>query len=200
MASEDGRPDHAVLTDYFEGVVAALNARGVPLGRGLTTSEMASIEEICGVSWPPDLRIFLQHTLPLGGGFPNWRGSRETIRDKISWPIEGICFDIDRNDFWLPSWGPRPKDINAALAMARSSMERAPKLVPVYIHRYLPSEPMEYGNPVMSVHQTDIIYFGNDLPGYFHLEFGVPLPSWARSTPRSIRFWDDIILINSERE
>jgi len=39
--------------------------------------------------------------------------------------------------------------------------------IPVYSHRYLPSEPKATGNPVLSVHQTDIIYYGNDLASYF---------------------------------
>ena len=51
--------------------------------------------------------------------------------------------------------------------------------------------PFQNGNPVFSVHQTDIIRYGNDLVGYVHNEFGVPLPDWAAKEPRPIRFWDD---------
>jgi hypothetical protein len=56
-----------------------------------------------------------------------------------------------------------------------------------------PREPNEAGNPIFSVHQTDIIYYGNDLVDYFHDEFHVPLPDWAVRGPRSIRFWEEAL-------
>jgi hypothetical protein len=200
MALDDSGPDQAVSVAYFEDVIDVLKGRGVSLEKGLSSAEMASLEDLCGFSWPPDLRVFLQLALPTGSGFPNWRGSYEAIRELLALPVEGICFDIEWNDFWFSAWGTRPKDMKAALATARSFVEDVPRLVPVYFHRFLPSEPLESGNPVLSVHQTDIIIYGNDLPGYFHQEFRVPLPSWARSVSRSIRFWDQIVLLNSERE
>lgn len=43
---------------------------------------------------------------------------------------------------------------------------------PVYGHRYLPAGPVLAGHPVLSVHQTDVIYYGADLADYLSLEFG----------------------------
>ncbi len=51
-------------------------------------------------------------------------------------------------------------------------MDKVPKLIPIYSHRYIPSSLNEIGNPVYSVHQTDIIYYGKDLWDYFNIEFG----------------------------
>jgi hypothetical protein len=66
----------------------------------------------------------------------------------------------------------------------------APKLIPVFLHRMMPDEPRKAGNPVFSVHQTDIIYYGHDLPDYLRQEFQVAR-WWTRpSEPRRIRFWD----------
>jgi hypothetical protein len=51
------------------------------------------------------------------------------------------------------------------------TLSGVPALVPVYKHRYLPTMPSESGNPVLSVVQTDIIYYGNDLLDWFDYEF-----------------------------
>jgi hypothetical protein len=63
-------------------------------------------------------------------------------------------------------------------------------------HRYIPEEPHERGNPVLSVYQSDIIYYGADLDDYFRRELDFALdPQGARPlTPkRRIRFWSDLI-------
>ena len=53
-----------------------------------------------------------------------------------------------------------------AFAVAKRAMDAAPKLVPIAGHRFIPEAPHEEGNPVFSVHQTDIIYYGRDLAEY----------------------------------
>ncbi|MFD7667426.1 hypothetical protein [Streptomyces sp. NPDC059788] len=50
-------------------------------------------------------------------------------------------------------------------------MATVPQLVPVYGHRYLPGTAGESGHPVLSVHQADIIIYGNDLADYVRHEF-----------------------------
>jgi hypothetical protein len=64
-------------------------------------------------------------------------------------------------------------------------------LVPLISHRYIPSEPNEAGNPVFSVYQSDVIYYGADLADYFEHE----LDGWAPvTTPiKHIRFWSDLV-------
>lgn len=49
------------------------------------------------------------------------------------------------------------------------------------------------GNPVFSIVQTDIIYYGTDLADYLHAEFGVPRRAWAATDARVIRFWSDFV-------
>jgi len=44
-------------------------------------------------------------------------------------------------------------------------------LIPIYSHRYIPSRHCEINNPIFSVHQTDIIYYGENLEEYFKVEF-----------------------------
>ncbi len=93
----------------------------------------------------------------------------------------------------MDAWGPQPQRLADALAVARAEVAKAPVLIPVYGHRYLPAGPELAGNPVFSVWQTDIIYYGYDLASYFHEDFQVPLPAWAAKSPRRIRFWEELV-------
>ncbi|MGA8368214.1 MAG: hypothetical protein ACLQMT_09140 [Candidatus Acidiferrales bacterium] len=92
----------------------------------------------------------------------------------------------------MDEWGPRPTDLVAALEAARKELTKAPKLIPVYSHRFVPSEPCDSGNPVFSVHQADIIYYGFDLASYFANEFKIFCPDWAAEKPRNITFWSKL--------
>jgi hypothetical protein len=76
----------------------------------------------------------------------------------------------------------------------RRVVKLVPPLIPVFSHRFLPAEPSTEGNPVLSVYQTDIIYYGMNWGSYFASEFEFP-PDQAIETdsPRRIRFWSDII-------
>ncbi len=178
----------------MESVAATLRDRGVLLERGLSSQEISATEDRFGFVFPPDLKTLLQFALPVGEHFPNWRnGPEEKLRERLAWPSEGLCFDVEHNVFWLPSWGPKPEGLNDALSVARTAVAAAPVLIPVYSHRYIPAEPTSAGNPVYSVYQTDLIYYGEDLASYLTKEFRVPLPSWAARSPRQIRFWSDLI-------
>ena len=46
-------------------------------------------------------------------------------------------------------------------------VDQAPKLIPVFSHRFLVAEPCRAGNPVISIHQSDIIVYGVDLHDCF---------------------------------
>ncbi len=105
-------------------------------------------------------------------------------------PLEGILFDVDHNEIWPAEWGPKPTIKDERARIVREIVQDAPRLIPIYGHRYIPDEPSEAGNPVFSVHQTDIVHYGNNLLNYFQREFRVPLPDFAAEKPRPIRFWD----------
>ncbi len=89
----------------------------------------------------------------------------------------------------MDEWGPRPAALEEACQTASGLIEKAPKLIPIYGHRMMPDEPEQPGNPVFSVHQTDIIYYGFDLADYlrheFHLLGRLAWPDRVRPT----RFW-----------
>ncbi len=49
---------------------------------------------------------------------------------------------------------------------------------------------------MFSVQQSDIIIYGFDLADYLGIEFGVPRPSWLRSSPRPMAFWSGLAAAN----
>lgn len=179
---------------YLESVAATLRERGVTVEAGLSSLEISATEARFGFVFPEDLRELLGFMLPVGNQFPDWRdGSEKILRERLGSPADGLCFDVEHNGFWLPSWGPRPEKLQDAFAVTRKAVAAAPALIPVYSHRYIPAEPVDSGNPVYSVYQTDIIYYGEDLASHLNQEFHVPLPVWAARRPRRIRFWSDLI-------
>ena len=144
---------------------------------GLRDSEIRAAEATYAIRFPPDLEELLRYALPVGSPWPDWRkDSNAEIHDALNWPLEGILFDIERNAFWLAEWGERPAELDRAFAIASEHVALAPRLIPVFAHRYLPQEPSSAGNPVFSVYQTDIIYYGSNLAEYFANEF----PSYFR--------------------
>ena len=158
---------------------------------GLSEQEIATIEQRYHLRFPPDYRLFLQvlHSVDrprVGAGyadgrtmtpttvpsFYNWQTDTEAIQRAYEWLVEGLVFDVQQNDLWPQSWGAKPSTAEAQEARVRELVNAAPKLIPVFEHRYLLTEPCEAGNPVLSIYQSDIIIYGVDLHDYFLADFG----------------------------
>jgi hypothetical protein len=175
-------------------------------GPGLTEAEFARIERDYGFEFADDHRAFLAAGLPLSRPpeqgqtwrkpWPDWRdGDPGDLHKQLGWPVRGALFDVEHNALWHSSWGQRPADPSEALSTARRHLTRAPKLIPVYGHRYLPAGPGTYGHPVLSVYQTDIIVYGTDLADYINSEFGGSgwFMSANRAPPPMVPFWSDFL-------
>ena len=178
-------------------IINQLRQKGVVFTDGLSDSEVEKIENKFGVTFPPDLKMLLQAKLPISEGFVNWRQglhdkeTEENIYERLAWPLEGILWDIEHGT-WLSIWGERPENNEDKVRMVKSCFASVPKIVPIYSHRYIPSEPNETGNPIFSVHQTDIIYYGYDLASYFAHEFYFNLNDHFQiidKPNRRIKFW-----------
>ncbi|MFE4456685.1 hypothetical protein ACFROC_04935 [Nocardia tengchongensis] len=57
------------------------------------------------------------------------------------------------------------------MEITRRRLKEAPQLVPAFGHRFLPGIAGQSGHPVLSIVQTDAIYYGPDLSDYLRREF-----------------------------
>ncbi|MEU4078749.1 hypothetical protein DEJ45_15470 [Streptomyces venezuelae] len=174
---------------------------------GLSDAEFDRIEEEFGFAFSDDHRAFLAAGLPVGrpdphgrpSSWPNWRGpDRDDLRWRLERPVDGVLFDVEHNSFWRREWGPRPAAPAEAVAAARAELATVPQMVPVYAHRYLPAGRGTHGHPVLSIQQTDVIYYGADLPDYVDREFNAAaaLRGWGdedgEEAEATVPFWRDL--------
>jgi hypothetical protein len=173
-----------------------LKKKNISFEKGLNNEEYHTITLMFDISFPYDLKYFLQTALPVSAGFINWRAAlsnqeiRANINKRLSLPLEGILFDVHNNVFWENEWGEKPDDTANQTKIVEQWYKKYPVLIPVYSHRYIPASPMEEGNPVFSVYQTDIVYYGYDLISYFCNEFNIKLLEYnVPENPKYIEFW-----------
>jgi hypothetical protein len=171
----------------------------------LTDAEFARIEGEYGFEFADDHRAFLAEGLPLNTPlvaepgvshawerpWPDWRGG-DGLVERLRVPVEGVLFDVQNNAFWHGGWGERPADMAEALGVARVRLAEVPQLVPVYSHRFLPAGRGTFGHPVLSVSQTDIIYYGLDLADYIDQEFRGRNQDTIDQAEATAAFWRDI--------
>lgn len=191
--------------DYLKEI---LIKKGETLEEGLSDEEFKKIEICYSIKFPISLRTLYKSFLPSGSLFYNWGDFSEDnvkmIKSKLNWPLEGILFDVVENGFWKKCFGPKTNNIEKNQDIAfnyikNSSNEIVPKLIPIYSHRYVPCYPDIMNMSVISVYQTDIIYYGYDLEDYFENEFGAidkckeQADINYKKEPVKIPFWTEII-------
>ncbi|MEO8611698.1 MAG: hypothetical protein ABI690_27615 [Chloroflexota bacterium] len=167
------------LADIIEQMKASPYA--IEFDPGLSDAEIESIETACEFQFPPDLRMFLQLGIPrrthykerIDENFPNWRENPAAIMNSArELALVVFLVDIEHSEFWMEAWGTRPPELADAFRVAKSFIQAAPLLIPIYAHRFLPALPNLAGNPVFSVWQAqDTIYFGYSLVSYLRNEF-----------------------------
>lgn len=154
---------------------------------GLTDEEIARVEDTYGFQFADDHREFLSAGLPVGPSWPNWRGEgRKSLVKRLQLPAEGILFAVEWSRFWHDGWGQQPARMKDALRSARYHLARAPQLVPVFSHHYLPAGRGTSGHPVLSVVRTDVAVAGAHLAGYMDGKPGGGAVSTAE-------FWSDLV-------
>lgn len=169
------------------------NMKHVVYGKGgMSAAAIKSVETQLGFALPPDFTYLLQNMRDDGNVFFPWSKFDKAKYDAMIDDVwEGIEFDIRQDDVWLYRWGKRPHALDDAVAVARRDFTTWPKLVPIHSHRFLAAEPCATGNPVFSIVQTDIIYYGSNLANYLTNEFLDQ--DWAKHTQgaRHIAVWSD---------
>ena len=110
----------------------------------------------------------------------DWTDDR-AIRRALDRPFNGLLESVERGTLWWPEWGRLPPTARAREQVLREVVSRAPKLIPLIGHRYLPEQPHESGNPVFSIFYTDAIYYGANLKDYFEKFHGLVWPAIAKA-------------------
>ena len=162
--------------------------------KGYTQAELDRAQDRFGLLFPPDLVALLRRKRPVEGH--DWT-DETAIRRALDQPFNGVLDSVERGMLWWPEWGRLPSSARAREQVLREVVSRAPKLIPLIAHRYIPEQPHESGNPVFSIVYTDAIYYGANLKDYFEREFNlhyqsrpsVPRPSQIKYIP----FWSDLV-------
>jgi hypothetical protein len=132
--------------------------------------------------------------------FTDWLSKEDLVAESLMYIIEGLEFDIEHNGLWLESWGAKPLELAGQKAALRCMVAGGPKLIPICGHRFLLAEPVVAGNPVLSIHQSDIIVYGKDLRSYLLAEFAGILGTVAAEVPgdqsseMKIPFWGEFLV------
>lgn len=189
------RPDE----DGWESFLTlALERIDQPLGPGLSNAALGELEDVVEHRLPFEVGLLLVMGVPASDGWHQWEAP---ATDWASWQarlVDGLRFDVEHNQLWMPSWGQRPETVAAQLDAATSHFEQhAPPLFPIFRHRAMPltaavGELSSDGNPVLSVYGTDVVSYGDDLAAWMHREFDVPLPMWPAER-RVFPFWSELI-------
>ncbi|MEL7545168.1 MAG: hypothetical protein AAGJ84_00845 [Pseudomonadota bacterium] len=161
--------------------------------KGVSSSEMSSIEDQLELTLPADFKFLFENVRdPDEVLFPWSEFSVENYRKSIDRVWLGVAFDVEHNTVWLTHWGDKPTTLEEALQIAQRDYQSWPKLLPISGHRFLPAEPSLPNNPVFSIVQTDIIYYGSNLADYLVQEFCPPPrlhSDWVLA--RKIPIWSD---------
>jgi len=168
---------------------------------GYTASELSSAQERYQITFPPDLWELLLDRRPVNGY--GWAGEDDRVARMLDWPLDMLLSDVDAGS-WLTDWGERPENPGERHEIVRSAMSNAPRLIPLYSHRFIPETPHTVGNPVFSMYGFDTIYYGANLDEYFVNEFegsdilnGVAVSDYTPEDTRRlpiIPFWSDLAL------
>jgi len=155
-------------------IINKLKLKGIKFDKGLTGNEIKIIEERYNIIFPKSLVEFYKLGLPISDGFVNWRDESneniEKIKQKLSRPYDGILWAIKENNFWVDNWD-KPKTFAEQKEKFLEEMKNEPKPIPVYIFRYILSKDGIEDPAVLSMHNSDIIVYGNNLDEYFDNEF-----------------------------
>ena len=193
-----GQVDLSYTDQLFRHLATSeIDGGRIEVQAGLTVHELQQAQARYGFHFPPDLAELLSIALPVslnprGWGFPNWRAPDERLDEQVRAPTEDLIAAAGRG-FWLPAWGRKPSSAAKGADQLRTLLAAAPRLIPVFSHRYLADRPLAAGNPVFSVAGVDVIIFGNDLSDYFATEFKAPPRPWPKQTTTFVDFWSPLV-------
>lgn len=184
------------MDNVYEELIEKLKLSGIKFDEGLNDIEISEIEKIYGIIFPNELKLFYKKALPVSKGFYDWKDRSDSnvnyIKRVISLPVDSAIEDVEEIE-WSENWGKKPNDVvEIKEAVQRMALD-APKLIPIYSHRYTPSG---YGDdaPVLSIHGTDIIYYAENIYEYFCVEFKIKdYKVLKNNEAKYVPFWSDLM-------
>ena len=180
----------------YKELILKLETKGIKFEKGLTGEEILNIEKRYAILFPEELKQFFSIALPISDGFYNWRNFNDEnvrmIMRKIETPFLDLKEYIDEI-YWCDDWGEEPENIEARNDFLMKKINTAPKLIPMYSHRYIANN-QSIQNPVFSIHGTDVIYYGENLKSYLEIEFGIKEYSDMKiENIIPVSFWSDLL-------
>ncbi len=180
----------------YKDILNLLKLRGIEFEKGLTFNKLMQIEKIYNISFPISLKEFLMIAVPISKGFYNWADITDNninfIKQAINKPNLNI-FEMAKDIYWSDNWGEIPINENSIVDEIRKQLNKAPKLLPIYAHRYMPII-QDNNPPIISIHNIDIIYYGENLKDYFKIEFGEKKQTEIDfKNVKYIPFWSDMM-------
>lgn len=158
----------------FEKSMTIMKENSIQLKEGLSDEELKIIEDIYELKLPEQLKSFYSTAIPISQGFYNWGDFRSNYVDYLKQEINRPTYDLFRfiDDIdWCDEWGDEPVLEKERNSIIYEKLKKAPKLIPFFGHRYIPEG--DYSNcPILSVYNTDIIYYGSSIDEYFEVEYG----------------------------
>ena len=140
----------------YKDIICKMKQMGIEFAIGLKDEEISIIEQEYGIVFPEELKRFYKEALPISDGFYNWRDrngeSMKYIKRAIQKPIQGIVEGSEDID-WNKIWGEEPFDSSERKKRIANMVLKAPKLIPIYSHRYVASIECEKP-PIFSIDAT----------------------------------------------
>lgn len=163
----------------------------------LSLDDIQKIEKVYNYNFSEKYKNFLYKRFFIFEEGYDWKDFSEDnikkIKTLITDPIEYIKEDI-REVEWNDRWGLEPEDYEEKKERINILLESAPKLFPVFSHRYIPV--IDHENPpVLSIHGLDIIYYGKNYKSYIRNENSNAFLSEHFSLEKYpyVPFWTDLM-------
>ena len=160
---------------------------------------LAAIERAVGVRVPFEVGLLLVIGVPDAEGWFRW--GDDPAAELVSWnerTLGAILDDVEHRQFWSEAWGARPADEEVRARRVRKLYADAAPVLPLYRNRVVPlvpaaGETAAESNPVLALDGASVTTAGTDIAAWITNEFGVPLPMWPETPPRTFTFWSDLL-------
>ena len=172
-----------------------LDKSGLKYEKGLSDEEIRKIEKLYDIKFPTELKQMYRELVPVSQGFYKWQDFSEVNIEYIKGVILSVFADVQaeiKYIEWNEDWGDEPVESEKRRVIEKK-LKVAPKLIPIYSHRYAVSGEIE-SSPVLSVCGVDIIYYGENLSQYFEIEFaGKSYSEIDYEKIIQVPFWSEIV-------